>query len=242
MRPYERIPLDDEPEVPNATPAVTAAPSSSSSTAVPRDNSNPPPFRPIPMHARGNDGVFANLSAKPEAPAISGKQFQEIEPPSYADIVHENPPAFFETTTVIAMGEDGDVLIEGLPVGNFFTFIVNMLVSMSFDFIGFFLTTILATSHAARCGSRSGLGITLIRYGFFIQQKTIEGANDGDFDRMYPDDPNAEEEIVVQNEWISYILIIVGFFIMLRANADFVRVRRMRAIVLAPPSESLPPV
>ena len=39
-----------------------------------------------------------------------------------------------------------------------------MFISMTFDVLGFFLTTLMATSHAARYGSQSGLGLTLIRY------------------------------------------------------------------------------
>jgi Protein of unknown function (DUF2370) len=35
---------------------------------------------------------------------------------------------------------------------------------MTFDVLGFFLTTLMATSHAARYGSQSGLGLTLMRY------------------------------------------------------------------------------
>ncbi|KAJ3295138.1 hypothetical protein HK104_002997, partial [Borealophlyctis nickersoniae] len=117
-----------------------------------------------------------------------------------------------------------------LPVGNFFTFFVNMLVSMSFDFIGFLLTSLLATSHAARCGSRSGFGVTLLRYGFYIKTKALEGGL-GPNKYYDPENPETDEDIAVQNEWISYILI-------MRANADFVRVKRMREIVLAPPEGS----
>lgn len=40
-----------------------------------------------------------------------------------------------------------------------------MLVSMSFQFVGFLLTYLLHTTHAAKNGSRAGLGITLIQLG-----------------------------------------------------------------------------
>lgn len=39
---------------------------------------------------------------------------------------------------------------------------------MSFQFVGFLLTTLLSTSHAAKNGSRAGLGITLIQYGLYL--------------------------------------------------------------------------
>lgn len=87
-------------------------------------------------------------------------------------------PPYFDTT-VHAPGLGGfagaggtgldDVLIEGLPLGNIFSFFWSLLVSMSFQFVGFLLTTLLSTSHAAKNGSRAGLGITLIQYGLFLQ-------------------------------------------------------------------------
>jgi hypothetical protein len=49
-----------------------------------------------------------------------------------------------------------------------------MLVSISFQFVGFLLTYLLHTTHAARLGSRAGLGVTLIQYGF-----ALRGQRDG---------------------------------------------------------------
>jgi len=46
-----------------------------------------------------------------------------------------------------------------------------MLISISFQFIGFLLTYLLHTTHAARLGSRAGLGVTLIQYGFALRNK-----------------------------------------------------------------------
>lgn len=45
---------------------------------------------------------------------------------------------------------------------------------MAFDFIGFVLTFFLATSHAAREGARAGLGLTLIRYGLYVQDHAAD--------------------------------------------------------------------
>jgi len=55
-----------------------------------------------------------------------------------------------------------------------------MLVSVSFQFVGFLLTYLLHTTHAARLGSRAGLGITLIQYGFALRGK-MDGEG-GDWD------------------------------------------------------------
>jgi hypothetical protein len=65
----------------------------------------------------------------------------------------------------------GDMIVDSLPTGSLFSFCWNMLVSISFQFVGFLLTYLLHTSHAARLGSRAGLGITLIQYGFALRGK-----------------------------------------------------------------------
>jgi hypothetical protein len=46
-----------------------------------------------------------------------------------------------------------------------------MLVSCSFQFVGFLLTYLLHTTHAAKHGSRAGLGITLIQYSFYLKSR-----------------------------------------------------------------------
>lgn len=64
------------------------------------------------------------------------------------------------------------MIIDSLPTGSLFSFLWNMLVSISFQFVGFLLTYLLHTTHAARFGSRAGLGVTLIQYGFALRSKT----------------------------------------------------------------------
>ncbi|KAJ3041874.1 hypothetical protein HDV00_008578 [Rhizophlyctis rosea] len=255
MRGYEEVPLDEEPRnqrtvIFEAPASLNDAPpypypsggSSSSSSSSSSDDDHPRTVpRPLPFPTRGNDGVFANLSAKPEGNPSSGKAFQEIEPPSYSDVVTDSsPPPFYETTVFAATtGEDGEVLIDGLPVGNYFAFFVNMFISMSFDFIGFLLTSLMSTSHAARCGSRSGLGFTLIRYGLYIQTAQYEHEVE-EYNALYdPENPESPDQIRAENQWISWLLLAAGFVIILRSNADFIRARRMQDIVLAPPTSAV---
>lgn len=67
------------------------------------------------------------------------------------------------------------MIIDDLPTGSFLVFSLNLFISVFFQFVGFFLTYLLHTSHAAKYGSRAGLGLTLIQYGFYSRS-----ANDGD--------------------------------------------------------------
>ncbi|KAI9011163.1 hypothetical protein BC832DRAFT_549871 [Gaertneriomyces semiglobifer] len=224
---YERIPDTEEGAAGQASVPAYAAPAAPVTTAAAA--SAAPARAPS-----GNDGVFSNLSAKPDNSSSGGKVFEEIEPPSYGDLEpREQVPSYYETT-ILASGiaEDGEVLIDGMPVGDFFTFVVNMLVSMSFDFIGFLLTAMLATSHAARAGSRFGFGITLVRYGLYVGT-----AADDDLGDIDPNDPTAPlpdpSRSDSENYWVSYFMIVFGFVFIIAAQAEYLRARRLEAVVKA---------
>ena len=94
-------------------------------------------------------------------------------PPSYASAQADAVPPYWETTVhaPFAPNSIGEMVIDSLPTGSVFSFCWNLLVSISFQFVGFLLTYLLHTSHAARFGSRAGLGITLIQYGFALRNR-----------------------------------------------------------------------
>jgi len=105
-------------------------------------------------------------------------------PPSYASAQADAVPPYWETTVHAPFSPDsvGDMVIDSLPTGSLFSFCWNLLVSISFQFVGFLLTYLLHTSHAARLGSRAGLGVTLIQYGFALRSRldsTDSTRNDG---------------------------------------------------------------
>jgi len=130
-----------------------------------------------------NDGVFANVVAKPTAPTriqqdngetyIVPEDAQNEAPPSYASAQADAVPPYWETTVHAPFSSDsiGEMIVDSLPTGTLFSFCWNMLVSISFQFVGFLLTYLLHTSHAARLGSRAGLGVTLIQYGFALRSR-----------------------------------------------------------------------
>ncbi|KAI0251253.1 hypothetical protein BJV78DRAFT_1275363 [Lactifluus subvellereus] len=132
-----------------------------------------------------NDGVFANVTAKPSRPVqlrdgdgvyLVPEESQKDAPPSYASAQADAVPPYWETT-VHAPSSLNEMIIDNLPTGSLFSFLWNLLISISFQFVGFLLTYLLHTTHAARFGSRAGLGVTLIQYGFALRTRTEEGAN-----------------------------------------------------------------
>jgi hypothetical protein len=103
-------------------------------------------------------------------------------PPSYASAQADAVPQYWENTVHAPFpgsGAMGDMLIEALPTGSMFSFMWNFLISVSFQFVGFLLTYLLHTSHAARYGSRAGLGVTLIQYGFTLRTRASDVMTNG---------------------------------------------------------------
>ncbi|KAJ3407898.1 hypothetical protein HDV05_005234 [Chytridiales sp. JEL 0842] len=68
-------------------------------------------------------------------------------------------------------------------------------------------------------------------YGFLLKSKAAEAEMVAY--RYDPDNFDNNEQIAMQNEWIAYLMIILGFFTMLRANAEFVKAQRVKAMIEA---------
>ena len=141
------------------------------------------------------------------------------------------------------------------------------MISMSFQLVGFLLTYLLHTTHAAKNGSRAGLGLTLVQYGFYMKGSVPgrEGGDPGQFTNSPPPDPNSHNfdpntvgeaaagvaaattadtsggglSSIASSDWVSYILMIVGWFILIRAVSDFLRARRHEQLVLQSPTRGL---
>ncbi|KAL1578055.1 Metal homeostatis protein bsd2 [Candida albicans] len=135
---------------------------------------------------QGTDGVFRNLMAKPDTEEM--RQQQELNPPSYEEAAADASPEYWESTMISPMYED-EVFVQGLPVGNIANFVWNALVSVAFQFVGFILCYLLHTSHAAKQGSRAGLGINLIMYGWNLVPQNF-GHPDKLPKKYQPENPN----------------------------------------------------
>jgi hypothetical protein len=138
------------------------------------------------------------------------------------------------------------------------------MISMSFQLVGFLLTYLLHTTHAAKNGSRAGLGITLVQFGFGFRSAVLNpGSSSNDtpgsgFDGGVPSDPNSHDfdpdtvapgaggsdltpaaSAVTGSDWIAYGLMIVGWFILIKSVSDFIRARRHEQLVLQSPDRGL---
>jgi len=241
-----------------------------------------------------NDGVFANVMAKPTVQASGQLEGDDIDgvyvmpedaqkdaPPSYASAQADSVPPYWETTihapSSLSPGNmlPGELPIDGLATGTLFSFLWNMLVSISFQFVGFLLTYLMHTTHAAKLGARAGLGLTLVQYGFALrtnEEQSSEGMGMGmetdlattsppavpsfataaEADNWFAAHPNAtalgDPSIVgdpstfmndVTTEWLAFLLMTIGWFILLNSLLGFWRIKRYERSILA--SHQSPP-
>ncbi|KAF8939567.1 hypothetical protein BGZ58_009355 [Dissophora ornata] len=221
------------------SPSIQSSASSSSSTlgasstaaAEARLPSSRPQF-PAAAGARRMiqqtmDGVFSNLSAKPRVE----KPTQEELPPPYKSAAMDQSPAYYETTVMATGYSEDDVLVDGLPVGGLFGFVWNMIFSMSFQFIGFFLTYLLHTSHATKNGSKMGLGITFISMGMqMMTGKTEMDEPADDSDTGYMGNAGEDLKSVKEYLWLAYFMVFLGTAIMLQSGLEFARAKRTEMI------------
>jgi hypothetical protein len=182
-------------------------------------NSDPSRTRTINGHVvhvgevgETNDGVFSNLTAKPSITTTSVTD----ELPSYDDANHDPSPPYWETSV---MSEFDEIYIDGIPVGNIFNFLWSALVSMLFQFLGFVITYLLHTSHAAKNGSQVGLGLTIINLAFAsLPVKIGKNEIDTTLGRIEPLDPTIIDASVDSNIMLGTV---DGYHSSLSAHGEY---------------------
>jgi len=182
------------------------------------------------------------------------EEVQKEAPPSYASAQADAVPSYWDTTVhAPTYGLDGEMIVDHLPTGSVFSFVWNLLVSVSFQFVGFLLTYLLHTTHAAKYGSRAGLGLTLIQFGFYSHNASpIEWGEvpEGTNMPVGTELSNTEDEVAGSisgfaqnaNDWLSFMLMTIGWFLLLSSCLGYFRVKRWeRSIRSASPEEPLSP-
>ncbi|KAF4613710.1 hypothetical protein D9613_007783 [Agrocybe pediades] len=247
----------------------------------------PTHYQPVPTEGQSsrptgggieNDGVFANVTAKPQ-PArvvrtedgdvhVVPEDNQKESPPSYTEAQADAVPPYWETTIhTPGMDAMSDLIIGDLPTGSFLIFCLNVFISFFFQFIGFLLTYLLHTSHAAKFGSRAGLGLTLIQYGFYSRtmsfaddgQSTSDGSMAGGATDIWGNpvpaptpstetataatpapSPNDSVASATSRDWLSFLFMTVGWFLLLSSVIGYWRVKRWENSVRVQPAPPAP--
>ena len=145
---------------------------------------------------------------------------------SYAAAQADAVPPYWDTIVHAPAGMDTDagMIVGDLPSGSILSFVSNVFISFFFQFIGFLLTYLLHTTHAAKFGSRAGLGLTLIQYGFYSRSVTddmlpLPDSNSTTDDPMLSTSPSSSAPMPQDNnnilktssrEWLSFLLMTLG--------------------------------
>ncbi|KAG0311029.1 hypothetical protein BGZ99_010421 [Dissophora globulifera] len=221
-----------------------------------------------------SDGVFANISAKPE---VEGQKNNELQPPTYDSAVQDITPPYFEMAVASPNVFGNEILVEGIPVGTLFQFFWNVAVAVSFQFLGVLLTYLLHNSHASKAGSMVGLGLTMVNFGIRMRGGlgAMFGNTDDNYnnpnvgpptlgsageitnvDKNYPvyvddtgyvsepdatygsDSGNVASQMEwfdagMENHWVSLILMITGWLIIVKALAEYATAKRTERIMKA---------
>jgi len=156
-------------------------------------------------------------------------------------------PPYWETTIHAPGLEPGaDMIVDDLPTGSFLIFCLNIFISFFFQFVGFLLTYLLHTSHAAKYGSRAGLGLTLIQYGFYSRTMNVNGEDpqslsDGSSSESGWVSTRAQIPTPTHNgmspsskDWLSFLFMTLGWFLLLSSIIGYWRVKRWEQSVRAP--------
>lgn len=197
------------------------------------------------------DGVFSNLTAKPDNNEDE-RNAQNETLPTYDEAAEDIVPSYYGMDLNSSDMYVDEICIEGLPVGNIANLLWNVIVSTSFQFVGFLITYILHTSHAAKQGSRFGLGLTFLSYAYSMIPNNVTSkiGKYKTIDRYQLEDPNAYDDLeidsdsVKQHEYesnlnhgfeeekqdlpkLAVFIGLLGALITIKSIVDYIKVKKM---------------
>eukprot|EP00158_Paraphelidium_tribonemae_P004838 Partr_v1_DN26994_c2_g1_i1_m6978 putative Nedd4 family interacting protein len=185
-----------------------------------------------------NDGVFANLSAKPDTivqiPSYPASPVQEV-PPTYADVQEDSVPPYPSFRAILAgmhlsdgQNESGAV-VGRYPAGPLSSFIISACVAYAFHFLGLLLALIFSQTHAGHLGARAGFGIAMIQFGMVSRNRSAGYTYT--YDGTVSETPSEKEDSA--GVMISYMVILLGWVMMFQALGEYFRIRRLEKLVIA---------
>ncbi|CCE64185.1 hypothetical protein TPHA_0G03450 [Tetrapisispora phaffii CBS 4417] len=168
------------------------------------------------------DGVFSNMAVKPTDLYDQDLIAKGILP-EYENVVDDMAPLYEDDERNFLMDDyenngiqddyeqalpNGEILIYNLPTGTLVNFLWNLIISTSFQFIGFLITYFLHNSHAGKNGSRFGLGLTFIGYSYSMLPKrelsksvgssTAGSRNGEELMRIIVENPNEIDDLLIK--------------------------------------------
>ncbi|OLY82179.1 Metal homeostatis protein BSD2 [Smittium mucronatum] len=187
-----------------------------------------------------NDGVFSNLSVKPEI------SFESDDPPplpAYNDIYGEQ---LGQSTFDCIDDANNPPKVDGMPVGTPLNFFLNFIVALVFHVIGFLLTYFMHSTHAALSGSIAGFGTAMINFGVYIILFKVNGSDSHSetpkpttdskvpLFEVYPYDNSSDS--LIFNNFLAVVLIVTGVLFVLKAVHVYYSAYRTEQLIKADPN------
>ncbi|KAF9948862.1 hypothetical protein BGZ72_009245 [Mortierella alpina] len=218
----------------------SSASSSSATTSSGGPSSSATTARRLPSSLTA-DGVFANISAKPE---VEGQKTQELQPPAYDSAIQDVTPPYFEMTVVSPRASGDDVIVEGLPVGNFFQFLWNngSMVGLGITLLNFGIQMRGGFDFNSWDSQGSGPGVgevTQVEKPVFVDDTGYIGGGDMNQPKYGSEADSAQMDWLqtqAENQWTSLLLMIVGWMIIIKALTAYVVAKKTERIISAQPS------
>lgn len=156
-----------------------------------------------------HDGVFSNLNEKPEV--------RSTRLPTYFEVTGNPANELDDPDIEVGIGQDiddfGELLVNGLQVGSWYSYWGTILVSAVFEFIGFIFTFFLTSSHSAKDGSITGLGIILFKYAICYS--------------------------MTYDMWFIVFLVILGIILCIKGFKSYRKIKRIENLVNSDPERYL---
>ncbi|KAF9968466.1 hypothetical protein BGZ70_003601 [Mortierella alpina] len=211
----------------------SSSPSSSSSSNAPATSSGGPSSsattaRRLPFSSTA-DGVFANISAKPE---VQSQKNSEVQPPAYDSAIQDVTPPYFEMTVVSPRAFGDDVLVDGLPNGSMVGLGITLL-NFGIRMRGGFDFSSLDSQDTGEVTQVEGPPLvddTGYISGEGMDQRLPTYGSEADSAQM--DWLQTEAE----SQWVSLLLMVVGWMIIIKALAAYVVAKKTEKIISAQPS------
>lgn len=118
---------------------------------------------------------------------------------------------------------------NGMTIGSMFGFIWNLMISGSFQFIGFVLTFLLHSTHAAKYGSLTGLGISVAQFGAHLLYRLKKAKSDSEQDESKRATPGQ----MWHARFACYLVLCLGVFVGLYSTIQYLRLYRKSAKIVS---------
>ncbi|KAH8830463.1 hypothetical protein DL96DRAFT_1593016 [Flagelloscypha sp. PMI_526] len=192
-----------------------------------------------PMGGGTVNAVFGNITQKPTAQVtvtdgdstyVVPEDARAEAPPSYASAQADSVPPYWETTVHAPFAADasGEMIVDSLPTGSLFSFLWNLLISVSFQFLDD--EDVWVNPNWPPENDNPHPFPTAIEGNGDLMNGSFPSPTDPS---PFLDDETTNKLIAsATTEWLSFFLMTIGWFILLTSVLGFWRIKRWESSII----------